>query len=63
MDDMLKKAGEFLKENPYLNEVELTDATGIKVRVVRSTPIINYWGGINPLVPPPPQTTWVWPTP
>jgi hypothetical protein len=60
MDDMLKKAGEFLKENPYLNEVELTDTTGIKVRVVRSAPTINYWGATAQFVPT--YQPW-WPNP
>jgi hypothetical protein len=39
MFEMLKKVGEFLTEHPELNEVELTDATGLKVRVTRAAPI------------------------
>lgn len=39
MDDMIKKAIDAL-ENSSCNEIELTDITGLKVRVVKVSPTI-----------------------
>jgi len=45
METLLKRAYEFLREHPDLNEVELTDTTGIKVRVTRLAPVVCGWSG------------------
>jgi len=42
MDEMIKKAIEAL-ERSTLNEIELTDSTGIRVRVVKNSPTIWYY--------------------
>ena len=41
MDEMIKKAIEAL-QGSNCNEIELTDATGLKVRIVKFTPIPQY---------------------
>ena len=41
MDEMIKKAIKALQESSC-NEIELTDPTGWKVRVVKFTPIPQY---------------------
>ena len=41
MDEMLKKAIEAL-ESSSVNEIELTDSSGIRVRVVKNSPTIWY---------------------
>ena len=44
MDELLIKASRFLQEHPEINEVELTNAYGEKVHLVRSAPVpIAYW--------------------
>lgn len=42
MEKLLKIAKEFLNENLFLNEVELSDGIG-KVRVVRNSPVVWYY--------------------
>ena len=42
MDELIKKAIEAL-EGSSCNEIELTDATGLRVRVVKFTPIPCYY--------------------
>ena len=42
MDDMIKKAIEAL-QGSNCNEIELTDLTGLKVRVVKYTPVPPYY--------------------
>ena len=41
MDEMIKKAIEALQAS-QCNEIELTDSTGLKVRVVKFSPAISY---------------------
>jgi len=42
MDELTKKAVEILEKNPWLNEVELSNASG-RVRLVRNAPAIWYY--------------------
>ena len=44
MDELIKKAIEALQASTC-NEIELTDATGLKVKVVKFTPIPQYYQG------------------
>jgi hypothetical protein len=53
MDELIKKAVEVLEKNSWLNEVELSSASG-KVRLVRKAPVIWYYQA--------PQTTCGGPT-
>ena len=39
MDKLIAKAKKFLEDNPFFNEIELSDKFGHKVRIVRITPI------------------------
>lgn len=43
MDTLIEKAQKFMRENPTINEVELSDGTN-KVRIIRNIPTIwcNY---------------------
>lgn len=41
MDEMIKKAIEAL-ESSNCNEIELTDSSGLRVKVVKTTPIPYY---------------------
>ena len=43
MKQLLAQAAKFMEENPSLNEVELTDSFGNKVRVARYSPAITYY--------------------
>ena len=40
MESLLEQAKKFLEGNLFVNEIELTDCLGNKVRVVRNSPII-----------------------
>jgi len=49
-----EKAAQFLKDHPEFNEIELTGALGVKVKVVRFSPapvgqhnILNPWSPYN----------------
>jgi len=42
MDEMINKAIKAL-EDSCCNEIELTDITGLKVRVVKAAPVIWYY--------------------
>lgn len=42
MDEMIKKAIEALQSS-MCNEIELTDATGMKVKVVKVSPPVNVY--------------------
>ncbi len=56
MDELLKKAAQFLQENPSLNEVEIEQNGGWRVKVVRMTPTpIIYSGWTYPSI------TYQWP--
>lgn len=48
MDDLLKKAAEFLRDHPEINEVELESGTGIgrvRVHLIRLTSIPTTYAG------------------
>ncbi len=40
MDELIQKATKFLQENPYINEIELTDGFNNKVKIVKNAPVI-----------------------
>ena len=41
MDELIKKAMDALQDSSF-NEIEMSDAEGNKVRVVRFTPVVQY---------------------
>ncbi len=43
MDELLKKASDFLNEHPELSEVELTNEFGVTVRVTRKPSVTWSW--------------------
>ena len=42
MEELIKQAIKTLAENPYINEIELTNEYGAKIRLVRNAPSITY---------------------
>lgn len=40
MDELIKKAQKFLEKNYGINEIELSDTLGNRVRIVRNAPTV-----------------------